>query len=84
MAGMWQWQRLTTPCKMFASSIRRSSCPAPDFEIDAGKDYIRIIFQCHGAIKYADIKRIHLQKEMLEILLCGLMICTHDAKLACC
>lgn len=29
---------LTTPCKEFASSIRRSTCPAPDFEIARVKD----------------------------------------------
>lgn len=29
--------RLTAPCNLFVSSIRRSSCPAPDFEIAAYK-----------------------------------------------
>ena len=31
------WHKLTFPCKVFVSSIRRSSCPAPDFEMAAEK-----------------------------------------------
>ena len=83
MTGMWQWHRLTASCKMFASSIRSSG---PDLEIVARQVYIKIIFCWHGAIKYADIKRIHLIK-MLEMLPSVLMNFTillfgnwHDAK----
>lgn len=37
--------RLTAPCNLFVSSMRRSSCPAPDFEIAACKDHTSSVLQ---------------------------------------